>query len=72
MEPHKSAVRTVQEDDGMASYGMHPRVHEQLVRCHNPALFGRDPVAETHERIRRLMREAVSIPDNQDGVTLSA
>jgi hypothetical protein len=73
MELHEITIRIL-DDDGMASYGLHPTVHQELVRCHNPALYqpeidGPQPLVATRSRINRLMREPFAAVD---GVTLSA
>ena len=60
---------SVADDDEMSSYGLHPAVHEELVRCHNPAL--EPPLAQVHKRISRLVRE--SAPTGEaPGLKLSA
>ena len=43
-------------DDEMASYGLHPAVHEELVRWHNPALT--PSIAAVQQRIRRRLRHS--------------
>ena len=52
------------EDDGMASYGLHPSVHEQLLRCHNQALFkpgsASDPLESVRSKINQLMAEGAA------------
>lgn len=56
MEQQRDDARILAEDE-MASYGLHPAVHEELVRWHNPAL--QTPVATAHDRVRRRMRHTV-------------
>lgn len=76
MEPQRIAVRLLESDE-MASYGMHPELHEDLVRCHNPALYGQpEPagrsVAETQRRIGEAVRQAPAERDSSNGLVLSA
>ncbi|HVA26514.1 MAG TPA: hypothetical protein VMW62_19255 [Chloroflexota bacterium] len=57
-------------DDDMSSYGLHPAIHEELVRCHNPALD--TSVAGTQRRISRRVRESVEAGHHEAALTLSA
>ena len=69
MEQERTDARMLAEDD-MASYGLHPAIHEELVRCHNPA---REPaLAPVQRRVRRRLREAVDAQQAAAGLTLSA
>jgi len=70
MEPQRDDTPILADDD-MSSYGLHPAIHEELVRCHNPALVG--SVALTQRRISRIVRESVEEANQADtGLTLSA
>ena len=76
MEPQRIAVRLLESDE-MASYGMHPELHKDLVRCHNPALYGQlEPagtsVAETQRRIGEAVRQRPIEDRASGGVVLSA
>ena len=55
MDTQRNDARLLAEDE-MASYGLHPAVHEELVRWHNPALT--PSVAEVQQRIRRRLRSS--------------
>jgi len=76
MEPNVSPFRPL-EDDGMASYGLHPRAHEYLVRSANPALYlprdrPADPLLEVQSRVGHAMRQAADSAATDGGLTLSA
>jgi hypothetical protein len=53
MDTERDDARILAEDE-MASYGLHPAIHEELVRWHNPAL--RPSPATVQERVRRRLR----------------
>jgi len=69
MEPQRDDTPILADDD-MSSYGLHPAIHEELVRCHNPALVG--SVALTQRRISRIVRESLEANQADTGLTLSA
>jgi hypothetical protein len=69
MEPQRTDA-PISTDDDMASYGLHPATHEELVRCHNPAV--EPSMALTQRRISRLVRESLDTREAGTGLTLSA
>lgn len=69
MEPERDDAPILADDD-MASYGLHPTTHEELVRRHNPALEA--SVGVTQRRIGRRVRESIDAREAGPGLTLSA
>ena len=69
MEPVRDDAPILADDD-MASYGLHPATHEELVRRHNPAL--ESSVSLTQRRVSRLVRESIDAREAEAGLTLSA
>jgi hypothetical protein len=69
MEPEREDASILADDD-MSSYGLHPSIHEELVRCHNPAREA--SVAATQRRVSRLVRASVEASQAETGLKLSA